>query len=990
MYSPIWNGTRGIGSWTLLTTPTAPSPRFAMGFTDDLMVTNIYEHMVLFGGCGTSCPLNDTWTFDSTNWKNVTNAIGRAPSPRFAFAFAASEQNFSVIGAVLNATTLFGGCASSLSECRYANGSSAALNDTWQFIFSIPSGGFWRQTISSQACIHEAFGFCPSPRYFLGSEAYFPPYIITTLSTHSRYGTLLSYGGIGPGGITLGDASENGSGFWIYRPVIAGNFLNDTWARYSGLPYYVGYNKTTGTSNWPAWTVPFSPLGPPASRYDPTLVGIPSENGTLMFGGSGASGSSLGDTWWANATTKQDFSGWMVNASLLWPVPVPSAMFGGSMVFDYALNHTVLFGGCGVECGNATTWNYTAGKWMPWIADYPLVNKSNSPPPRFNASMVYFNKSSGGQPLVVLFGGIGRNGAWYNDTWNFTANQWTRISPQFNRAPSPRQGASFAYNSSFGEAVLYGGCGPITCPLNDTWHLSRGIGNTFTWTVTGTLAPGRYGASMTYDPQSKRIVLFGGCGTSCPLNETWTFNDVSGTWWHCTLASCSGRSAPPARWGAAITYYPAGAYDLLFGGCGAGGLLNDTWTFSGLTWTNLGLSRSPPSRCDASVSNDTRGGYVLLFGGMGDAGKLYGDLGWAYESGQWYPMAIGTSQIPSATSVEPRFGASLAYNSTGNYVLLVGGCGWTGVYGCGGLANHNDTWKYVNGSWKWICSSCGPSPRWHAGFVFDPPDNEFVLFGGCAASSSASCSLTGRQLGETWKFGTNRWTSLRISGPTARGDPAMSFDPSSGFIVLFGGTGCTAVCSDTWTFHGGTWSGYSATTHPSARFGSAIAPDTGDGYMLLFGGQDSSGNVLNDTWKFTLSSGWTHLGSTGPVAVYDAGMSLDPVHNLVVLVGGAPHNGSLPVLLAWTFAHGIWTSSFSLPQGLGRWGFAMVYDQTAGPAGYFLVFGGSLGPAPAPSQGAGGRTDIPGSAPSQGDSWALQLSTNPGGTADWVSLGLTT
>jgi len=968
--------TTGIwGNWTRLSTSLSPSARYGAAMARGPTVLG--AGLVMFGGCGvgSNCPLADSWQFKNGTWLNVT------PSPPSPPARYGAALGFVKLQVGSDVDALFGGCGSSLPGCA-GNGSSYAYNDTWIF-----DGYSWYELISEMNCsgyttppdIPLASGdivvppvACPPPRYYPGYT--------TATSGASSY--LEITGGAGPGGVVFGNATDPG-GYWSF-----------------------GENRSTSSLGWldlwtpigtggsvPAWTGP-SPIGPPADRYDPMFL-QGEDFGTLFFGGSSATGDSLGDTWYYATTASRSISG------LDWPPPEPSPEYGGSISADWEDGYDVQFGGCGAQCGNVTTWTFasdrngTTGSYMPWESLWPAVNSSNSPPARFNASMIAFNDSSDTVDDVVLFGGMTGGGSLLGDTWTFSGGTWAGPL-SLTSSPSPRQGASFAYNATAKYAVLFGGCAS-SCPLNDTWELSYSFSaGAFTWNnKSPTHAPSpRWGGAMAYDPASTHVVLFGGCGTVCPLGDTWFYEDSgTPTWTQCTSSAqgCSGSGAPPARWGAALGTDSHDGLVVLFGGQGSSGVLGDTFVsgYPHRVWYGLNLSVAPPARVGGSIADDPRDGYSILTGGANLTGEPIGGLGWFFHkdpppSGaySWTSVAI-ENQIPNSSAPSPRFGGSLAFNSTGNYALLVGGCQDTKSGGCGPLAKSNDTWEFANGSWRLVCADCGPSPRWEAGLVFDPAADYFLLVGGCSTVSSA-CS-TGTVQPDVWRFAGKAWTSLGPAPFRARGDMSLGWDAFDSVVVVFGGVGCSSACGDTWSYQAGAWHRQTG-SGPSARAGAAFAYDANasDRWMVLFGGQQANGAILSDTWTFRLATGWLNVtNSSAPPARRDAGMTYDALDERLLLVGG--ENGGLAISDAWSFEGGNWSSAVTpLPSGEARWGMSMVFDPAAGPNGFVLLFGGSIGSA-IPT---GGSVVVGGLSPGQGDTWEYLGAPNPAWAPQWEDVSL--
>ena len=93
-------------------------------------------------------------------------------------------------------------------------------------------------------------------------------------------------------------------------------------------------------------------------------------------------------------------------------------------------------------------------------------------------------------------------------------------------------------------------------------------------------------------------------------------------------------------------------------------------------------------------------------------------------------------------------------------------------------------------------------------------------------------------------------------GPSGRGFAAMSFDPATQQLILFGGSTCPNMCNglnDTWTFSGGTWWTLGTRVTPPGRAAAELAWDPATASLLLFGGASgvSPGLDFNDSWTFS-------------------------------------------------------------------------------------------------------------------------------------------
>src|SRR5438105_5579325 len=106
---------------------------------------------------------------------------------------------------------------------------------------------------------------------------------------------------------------------------------------------------------------------------------------------------------------------------------------------------------------------------------------------------------------------------------------------------------------------------------------------------------------------------------------------------------------------------------------------------------------------------------------------------------------------------------------------------------------------------------------------------------------------------------TVNWTQLSpTNSPSARSSPAMTYDPVSKKVILFGGFGLTGYLNDTWTFDGTTWTKLQTATAPPVRTAASMAWDKATAKIILFGGYNGF-NDLGDTWIFDgATSTWTN------------------------------------------------------------------------------------------------------------------------------------
>jgi hypothetical protein len=224
------------------------------------------------------------------------------------------------------------------------------------------------------------------------------------------------------------------------------------------------------------------------------------------------------------------------------------------------------------------------------------------------------------------------------------------------------------------------------------------------------------------------------------------------------------------------------------------------------------------------MTYDVADGYVLLFGGTNMNGTAVYGDTWYYEGGSW--KEVCTSCGPSARNT-----TAMAYDPNDDYVLLFGG------QGCGKTCG--DTWDYRSGSWSRICSSCSPSPREGAAMVYDTSDDYDLMIGDVEQGGSYL---------DMWSYKGGTWSEVCVScspGSNAYGE--MTYDLITGHVLYYDGT-----TASTWSYSGGVWSEICSSCTPGQRNSTVLTFDPADGFALLFGGLNKSlsppeGN-LNDSW----------------------------------------------------------------------------------------------------------------------------------------------
>jgi hypothetical protein len=332
---------------------------------------------------------------------------------------------------------------------------------------------------------------------------------------------------------------------------------------------------------------------------------------------------------------------------------------------------------------------------------------------------------------------------------------------------------------------------------------------------------------------------------------------------------------PPPRFNAMIAELPTSNECVLFGGkttastftntsiVSYGGILGDTWTWTGTSWINISpgftgnVVNSPSPRYDGAISYD--GTYVTLVGGSTTIGNRTGNLSdtWSYSTvSGWQQQTLNEYIIPpngGQYSIPTTLaGAKLAYISGASEAVLVGG-----------VADQQNS-KYCLDTWTWVTAAPASGGAWTQ---LSPPNNYVgVKYPGWASNGTIGVMFGGLNYnGAT--ANVYHWTGstfTQITGfvpgytcPSARYGHNFIYDASQGLFICYGGIQLNGqYAGDTWTYNSGTmtWSNITPTVSPSPRAFSAMAYNSHTTNSVLFSGLADRNSYLADTWVLTGST----------------------------------------------------------------------------------------------------------------------------------------
>lgn len=293
------------------------------------------------------------------------------------------------------------------------------------------------------------------------------------------------------------------------------------------------------------------------------------------------------------------------------------------------------------------------------VPQWRRLEPANPPSPRFRPLMAYESD----RQRTLLFGGFLENQSNCNETWEFDGRAWKRIDVP---APPADSGYMMDYDIYRGVAVLYGGRNRDTWTFDGVrWNRRRCEHRP---PITG------FGA-MTYDPNSRHIVLFGGEALppgDSPLpvlsDEVWQFDGMD--WMKLDVRGPSPRKYHQ------MVYDSARERFVVFGGF-TGKLRNETWELREAGWRQVESPEAPSPRKGFGLTYDPIGRRTLLFGGSPGGDEL-----WSFDGAKW-------SRVMPLHSPPFREGAGFVFIPITRRVLLFGGLS-------GQLLN--DSWELIRGA----------------------------------------------------------------------------------------------------------------------------------------------------------------------------------------------------------------------------------------------------------------------------------------------------
>ena len=269
------------------------------------------------------------------------------------------------------------------------------------------------------------------------------------------------------------------------------------------------------------------------------------------------------------------------------------------------------------------------------------LNPTGGPPGKRSAHSAVYNASTN---RMIVFGGC--IGAGYvpapsvlNDVWVLEhadgqggTPAWVPLNPT-GTPPSARAYLAAVYDSTENRMIVFGGnprVGYCYSTANDVWVLEHadGQGGTPAWhplSPTGTLPGIRSVHSAVYDPNTNRMMIFGGQDACRPdKNDVWVLEHANGLGGTPNWIQLSPTGGPPsARSNHSAVYDTVSNRMVVYGGYPP--YKGDVWALenaNGLggtpNWVQLLPDGTDPTRMGHTAIYDLSANRMIVFGG-GDA-----------------------------------------------------------------------------------------------------------------------------------------------------------------------------------------------------------------------------------------------------------------------------------------------------------------------------------------------------------------------------------
>jgi Galactose oxidase, central domain len=233
-------------------------------------------------------------------------------------------------------------------------------------------------------------------------------------------------------------------------------------------------------------------------------------------------------------------------------------------------------------------------------------------------------------------------------------------------------------------------------------------------------------------------------------------------------------------------------------------------------------------------------------------------------------------------------------------------------------------------TWSQLSPANSPPARSYLAMTYDPVSGKIIMFGGFDGR---------RYLNDTWAFDGTTWTRVGNRGlPPARAAAQMAYDAVTQKVVLFGGFNGRNYLGDTWLWDGTTsrWS-RTRTAHSPTPVTSPMLFTDPNGHVDVYGGFNGQ-FYQYQMWQWT-GSDWNQLNLPAlPFARSAAAVGVNESTGRAVLFGGL---ADINPVNTWVYDGTTWTEKFPVNQPLWVYAGSAAFD--AGLNAVVLFGGGSGG-----------------------------------------------
>lgn len=380
----------------------------------------------------------------------------------------------------------------------------------------------------------------------------------------------------------------------------------------------------------------------------------------------------------------------------------------------------------------------------------------------------------------------------------------------------------------------------------------------------------QHGAYAGYDASSNRLIVFfpGAPTQSNPTlaSEVWVITNANGVSGRSAWRQLQPTGAPPVLNGeASVTYDPFSNLLIVYGGCPSpctlgSATLDSVFLLShanGLggtpAWSTLSVT-NPQGRMDHSAVYDPDSNLIIAFGGAASAdfGADQNDVRVLSNANGAMSPSTWSALSPSGALPGKREQHTAIYDRANNRMTIFGGTVLIQLCCPDDLDQYNDTWvlSSANGqggvpSWTRLATTGGlPSERGRHSAVYDTANQRMIVFGGVRLSAGLPHVTP---LGDVWQLskanglgGDPVWTEVIPSGvsPGPNYRHGAAFDVATQRMMVVGGINGTA---ESGTFHSRVWLldfGCSSPTITGTPGSDVIHGTPGDDVIDGLGGDD--------------------------------------------------------------------------------------------------------------------------------------------------------